>query len=1090
MYNSINLKSMLKFLLLMSMCFVFLSGEVRAQERSVTGKVTLGEDGSALPGVNVVIKGTATGTVTDAEGTYTLSVPSAESTLLFSFIGLISQEVLIGERTVVNVVMESDVKQLNEVVVTAVGIEREKKALGYSVQEVKNTELVKTRQTSVLNSLQGKVAGAQITSSGGGLGSSTRVVLRGPTSLLGNNQALFIVDGVPVNNQSAVNVQASGNIYDNNVDAGNRANDINPEDIESVSVLKGPAAAALYGSRAASGVILITTKKGTARNNRKNEVTFNSSYLWSRVYVLPKLQNKFGQGQFGDNQTYLEDQESWGDQFDGSLRPFGAIVNNTQQYKAYEGQPDNVKDFYDIGKTFQNSLSLNGGNDRSTYYLSFTDLAQTGVIPTTDYHRNNFTINGSTKLNNKLSSSASINYVRVIANLPQTGQANQAITQILNMPRDYSYVDFKDLQNPFNTPDGFFTPYAVNPYYTLEHDFSKQNLNRVYGNFQLSYDPFAWMAVTARVGTDVSADKRSTFHDIVFYNNPNGPNYQKAANFDGEYTEQAINTREINTDLIVRMTKKVNEKIEGNFLVGHNFNQRTAENLYGTANNLTTPGFANLGNVNGNYSALGTASKRRLLGVYSELDLSYDDFLFFGATYRNDWSSTLPKGNNSFGYPSVNVSFVPTDAFGFSNNILSFMKIRASYAEVGNDANVYLINSVFTQPLGGSFDYPTGNFAVIDFPFNNGIVSVPGFTDNNTIGNLNLEPERTKAFEIGTDIRLFNGRLNLDVAYYNSLSESQILTATIAPSSGYRNQTLNVGSVSNKGIEVSLGGSVIKTDNFRWDVNVNFAKNKNRVEELNEGATEIPLLAQDLTPGLKIVKGMPYGVFEATTVLRTADGKIVVDEQGLPVNDPNPVYRGSIQPDWTAGLTSSVDYKGFNLSVTFDTRQGGKIVSSTMAQLYFNGQAEETGFNNRDEFIIPNSVVQDGVDDQGQPIYVPNTSPLTIYDNTVRSYWANVQGGDRNEEVLLDASYIKLREVALNYSIPKAWLQHTPFGDITIGAIGRNLWLHSGKNNHFIDPEANAFGAGSMPGYTNLAGYEFYGVPTQASYGFNLRATF
>ena len=1080
---------MKKFLLVIGLCLT-VGWSAAAQERTVRGKVTSGEDQSPLPGVNVVLKGTVSGTVTDASGDYTLQVPATGGVLIFSFIGLLTQEVEIGERTSIDVAMSADMKQLGEVVVTAVGIEREKKALGYSVQEVKNDELVKTHQTSVLNSLQGKIAGAQITNSGGGLGSSTRVVLRGPTSLLGNNQALFIVDGVPINNGSAVNVQASGNIYDNNVDAGNRANDINPEDIESVSVLKGPAAAALYGSRAASGVILITTKKGSQHGNKKNEITYNSSYQWSKVLVTPNLQNKFGQGQFGNNQGYLEDQESWGDRFDGSLRPFGAIVNNQQQYKRYVGQPDNIKDFYEIGKTFQNSISLNGANEKSGYYLSFTDLAQTGVIPTTDYHRNNFTLNGNTKLSNKFSSSASLNYVRIDANLPQTGQANQAITQIMNMPRDYSYVDMKNLNNPFNTPDGFFTPYSVNPYYTLKHDFSKQNLNRYYGNFQVNYEAFPWATVSARVGTDITSDKRNTFHDIVVYNNPTGPNYQKAANYNGEYTEQSINNREINTDLILTLKHKLSNTIDGSLLFGNNFNQRTGDNLFTTANNLTIPGFANLANVDGTYSSVGNRTKRRLIGAYTSLDLSYNNYLFFGATYRQDWSSTLPKANNSFGYPSVNVSFVPTDAFELDNNILSFAKVRVSYAEVGNDANPYLINSVFTQALGGTFDYPSGNFAVIDFPFNNGNASVPGFTDNNTIGNLNLKPERTKAFEIGTDMRFLEGRITLDLTYYNSISEEQILPATISPSSGYRNQTLNVGSISNKGIEISLGGAIIQNQSLRWDMNINFAKNKNLVEELNEGATEIPLLAQNLTPGLKIVKGKPYGVFEATTVLRTADGKIVVDEQGLPVNDPNPVYRGSIQPDWTAGLTSNLTWKNFNVSVTFDVKRGGKIVSSTMAQLYFNGQAEETAFNNRDEYIIPNSVVQVGTDDEDNPIYAPNTTPLTIYDNTMRDYWANVQGGDRNEEVLLDASYIKLRELAINYTLPKAWLQKTPFGEITVGAIGRNLWLHTAKDNHVIDPEANAFGSGGMPGYTNLTGYEFYGVPTQATYGFNLRATF
>lgn len=1079
---------MRNFLLTVFCCLIHVS-VLWAQERTISGKVTAAEDGSSLPGVNVIVKGTTTGTVTDADGSYMLSAPATGGTVVFSFIGLLTQEVLIGERSVVDLQMQQDVQQLEEAVITAFGIEREKKALGYSVQEVNNTELTKTRQTSVLNSLQGKIAGAQITSAGGGLGSSTRVVLRGPTSLLGNNQALFVVDGVPINNGSSVNVQASGNIFDNAVDAGNRANDINPEDVESVSVLKGPAAAALYGSRAASGVILITTKKGK-NVNRKNEVTFNSSYLWSQVYVLPKLQNRFGQGQFGDNQGYLNDQESWGDHFDSSLRPYGAKVDNQQQYKTYVGQPDNIKDFYEVGKTFQNSLSLNGGNEKATYYLSFSDLAQTGVVPTTDYHRNNLTLNGTAKLSNKISSSASVNYVHIDANLPQVGQANQAITQVLNMPRDYSYVDMKDLSNPFNTPDGFFTPFAVNPYYTLAHDFSKQNMNRIYGNFQLNYAPTNWVNATARVGTDVVMDGRNTFHDIVTYNNLDGPNYQKASNFNGEYSEQTLNTREINTDLIVTFNKKISDKLQGTWLFGSNFNQRTGHNLFTTAINLTSPGFANLANVNGNYASSGAFTKRRLIGAYTALDLSYDGYLFLGATYRNDWSSTLPKDNNSFGYPSVNLSFVPTDAFDLTNNILTFAKVRASYAQVGNDANPYLINSVFTQALGGTFDYPSGNFAVIDFPFNNGQVIVPGFTDNNTIGNLNLKPEITKAFEFGADIRFLQGRISLDVTYYNSLSESQILPATIAPSSGYRNQTLNIGTISNKGVEITLGGTVISAGDFKWDMTINFAKNKNTVEELNAGATEIPLIAQNLTPGLKIVKGKPYGVFEATTVLRTAEGKIVVDAGGLPVNDPEPSYQGSIQPDWTGGLTTTLSYKGINVSATFDTRQGGKVVSTTMSQLYFNGQAEETAFNDRDEWIIPNSVVQDGVDDQGNPQYVDNTTPLTMYDNTYRDYWADIQGGDRNEEVLLDASYIKFRELSINYSLPKAWLEKTPFGDVSVGAMGRNLWLHTAKNNHMIDPEANAFGAGNMPGFGNITGYEFYGVPPQASYGFNLRATF
>jgi TonB-linked SusC/RagA family outer membrane protein len=1076
---------MRNFLLISFFCLLHI-GVAWSQERKVTGKVTQADDGSPVPGVNVTLKGsTNVGQITDAEGNYSLTLPGEGGTLIFSFIGMVTQEIEVGQRSVIDVAMQQDVAQLSEVVVTAIGVEREKKALGYSVQEVKNEELTKARQTSVLGSLQGKIAGAQITNAGGGLGSSTRVVLRGPTSLLGNNQALFVVDGVPINNGSNANQQFSGNFFDNVVDGGNRANDINPEDIESVSVLKGPAAAALYGSRAASGVILITTKKGKSNANKKSEVTFNSTYLWSKVLVTPKLQNRFGQGQFGDNQTYLNDQESWGDHFDGSLRPFGAVVNNVQQYKPYSAVPSNIEDFYDIGKSFQNSLSLSGGNDRSTYYLSFSDMSQTGVLKSTDYHRNNFTLNGSTKLTNKLTSSASVNYVRIQANLPQTGQRNHALANVLNVPRDYSLRDMEDLNNPFNTPDGFFTPFAVNPYYTLAHDYSEQQMNRIYGNFQLNYHPLDWITATARVGTDVSSDERNTFADIVEYQDPDGPNYQGAFNYDGEYTEQRINNREINADFILSFNRKITEDLQGTLLIGYNFNQRTGSNVGATAPNLVIPGFDNLANVNGNYTSFGASTKRRLFGAYTSLDLSYKGYLFLGATFRNDWSSTLPKDNNSFGYPSVNASFVITDAFDVSNDIFSFAKVRASYAEVGNDANPYLTSSIFNQSA------PNGSFAGITFPFNDGTHIVPGFSEGDVIGNANLQPEITKSLEFGADIRFWRNRISLDVAYYDSKSESQILNAAVAPSSGYTTQVLNVGSVSNKGIEISLGGRVLQIGAFTWDLNVNFAKNKNRVEELNAGNSELTLVAQGLTPGLKIRVGEPYGVFEATQALRTADGKIVVGADGIPLDDPNPVFLGSVQPDWTGGLTSTLGWKGFTLGVTFDTRQGGKVVSSTMAQLYFNGQLEETAFNDREEWIVPNSVVQNGADGDGNPIYEPNTTPLTMYGpGTYRQYWANIQGGSRNEAVLLDGSFIKLRELALNYELPKAWLEKTPFGSVMIGAVGRNLWLHTAKNNHVIDPEANAYGAGNQPGFVNITGYEFYGIPTQASYGFNLRATF
>lgn len=1060
--------------LLLMACLIMLQGLLYAQERTISGQV-VDDNGESLPGVNVVLKGSTQGTITDLDGNYKVPLNGDDDAILvFSFIGMQTKELPVGGRSVLDVTLSQDVTQLTEVVVTAFGVEREKKALGYSVQDVKSDELTKTDQTSVLNSLQGKVAGAQISNAGGAIGSSTRIVLRGPTSLLGNNQALIVVDGVPINNGTSNNVQASGNFYDNIVDAGNRANDINPENIESVSVLKGPAAAALYGSRAANGVVLITTKKGTNTAGKTN-INFNSSYTWSKVYIIPKMQNKFGQGQFGDNQNYLFDQESWGDAFDGSLRPYGAVVNNIQRYKPYEALPSNVQDFWETGNTFQNSLSLSGGNADATYFLSFNDMQQNGVMINTDMRRNNLTFNGSANLGDKVTTSASINYVRTKANLPMIGQRNQALAQVYNMPRDMSVVDMKDLDDPFNTPDGFFTSFIVNPYYSLKRDFSKQDMNRIFGNVQLAYAPVDWISGTLRVGSDVIADQRNTYHDLVQYQ-PGSPNAGAAFNSDGEYTEQRLNTREINVDAMVNVNRDLMPDLQLNVLVGYNFNQRETDNLFTTIDALTLPRFPSLSNVSGSYTSGGIATKRRLYGVYGSADLSYKGYLFLGATYRTDWSSTLPLDNNSFSYPSVNLGFVFTDAFEITNNILSFGKVRLSYAEVGNDAGTYLTNSVFQQTNIGA------SFATIQFPFNNGTVIVPGFSEGNTIGNPNLQPEITKAYEAGIDIRLFNGRVGIDATYYNSTSESQILNTSVAPSSGFTTQVVNIGKISNKGVELQLNTTPLKIGAFRWDLSVNYTKNVNRVEELDPGNTELVLVAQGLTPGLKLVVGKPYGVFEATQALKTADGKVVVGPDGIPLDDPNPVEIGSIQPDWYGGATSTFSYKGLSLGITVDTKQGGKVVSSTAAQLYFAGLAEETAFNSREEWIVPNSVVQTGTDDDGNPIYSPNTTPLTMYGGgNVRNYWAQIQGGSRNEAVLLDASYIKLREVALRYTIPTALISKTPFKGITVGAVGRNLWLRTQGNNHFIDPEASAFGNG------NAQGYEFLGIPPQATYGFDLK---
>jgi TonB-linked SusC/RagA family outer membrane protein len=1050
------------------------SGYVLAQERSVSGRITSATEGSGIPGANVLIKGTTTGAVTDFDGNYTLTVPQAGGTLVITFIGYETQEVEIGSRAIIDIALSDDVQQLSEIVVTAFGVEKERKALGYSVEEVGSAELTKTQTRSAMQAMQGKVAGVQITNASGAPGSTTNVVLRGMSSLTGSNQALFIVDNVPVNNS---NNNAGGQLA-GSVDGGNAINDINPEDIESISVLKGASAAALYGSRAANGVVIITTKKGADSHGKMN-VEFNTSVAFERVLVLPELQNSFGQGQQGDNYGFLNDQESWGDVFDNSLRPYGAVIGdpsseffNTQRVKPYDALEDNLREFWEIGTMFTNSLALSGGNENSNVRLSVSDLRQKGVIPGSELNRNTIALSAGSHIG-QLDIQATANYVKQKNDLVINGQGGESpYNQVIQTSRSISILEQKDLNNPYNGVDWYYTPFIQNPYYNLFNDSYKKDLDRFYGSFHVAYQPLEFLTFKARVGADFISDDRKRFKErrIASALSPNG-----GANEPGEIRDEAFTNRQVDANFIANFTKDLTPDLNLSALIGYNYNERYTRAFVASVNSTSIPNNKNISNSSANPTVTETIAKRRLMGVYAQVDLSYKGFLYLGATFRNDWSSTLPVANNSFSYPSVYGSFVITDALNIQNqDILTYAKVRASYAKVGNDAPVYSTESVFFVPQGQN-NAIRGNFGRTDFPLN----GVAGYTEGNTIGNPNLTPEFTKEFELGADVRFFRNRLGFDVTYFVKNSEDQIVTVSAPPASGFSFQVLNAGTIQNKGWEVLLTGVPVQTAGFEWNISANFTKINNEVTSLPSG--ELVIGAGILNYSLKAIEGQPFGVFEAPTALRDPNGNLVVDGNGLPQQDPNPRQFGNVQPEWLGGLSTSLNYKGFTLSMTFDHKQGGQVYSRTAGQTYFNGTGVETAFNNRERFIIPNSVV-----DNGDGSYSPNTSVLTYSSNNIRQYWNVVNGF--GETLIFDATYTKLRELALSYSLPSKLWVNSAIGSLTVSAFGRNLWIHTPKRNTFIDPEVNSFTSGNTNN-GNLTGFEFGTTPSTSTYGMSVRLT-
>uniref|UniRef100_UPI003564EA50 SusC/RagA family TonB-linked outer membrane protein n=1 Tax=Ancylomarina sp. TaxID=1970196 RepID=UPI003564EA50 len=743
--------------------FLLMIQVINAQTKQITGTVTSADDGLGMPGVSVVIKGTTVGSSTDIDGKYILET-QASDVLIFSFVGMVTQEIPVGAKTIIDVVMETESIGMEEVVVTAIGVTRSQKSLGYAATSVNSEELTKAAPMNALGGIQGKVAGVNISSASGSPGASTKVILRGYSSLTGGNQPLYVVDGTPVDNRM---VGATGSTR--STDFGNNANDINPDNIESVTILKGASATALYGSRAANGVIMITTKSGKAG---KLKVNYSGSFDLSTPLRLPELQNDFGQGWSGHYAS--NENGSWGPKLDGAIRQWGNIVDNQQLLKPFKAQKDNLKDFYDLGTTMNHSMSISGGTDKATYFLSFNNVDADGIVPTDadSYKRNAINFKGSTNFN-KFTATTSMNYVRKKSKAVATGQGSSTgatlFQEIIQTPRDMSIVDMKDYNNKFYNVDNFYTPYAQNPYFVLNENGNDFTSDRIYGNISLDYEFTSELSATARIGSDVT---NSYLKDWQAIGRPKegSPNFSRTADVGG-VLEESRHSREINTDLIVKFKKDLNEDFNLNALAGWNVTQSNYRRQSSSVEELTIPNFYSLSNSPNPATTDTFYQKKRLYGVYAQADLAFRNYLFLTFVARNDWSSTLPSNDNSFFYPGASVGFILTDAIeSLKSKTITFAKVRGSWGKTGNDADPY--NIFNTLVSGNAF----GGFGSLVFP----LKGVSGFEISNQLGNSILEPEITREFEFGLDARFFNSRIGIDFAYYSKETDGQILPVDIA----------------------------------------------------------------------------------------------------------------------------------------------------------------------------------------------------------------------------------------------------------------------------------------------------------------------
>ena len=1040
-------------------------GSVLAQTK-VTGTVYSQEDGQPIIGAAVKVDGTSTGMLTDVNGKFTLSLPEGKTTLTISYLGYEAQTV--QAKNNMRVFLKADAATLDEVVVTAMGIKRSAKALGYSATSLDGEQIAELRANDVMSGLAGKVAGVQISTTSTDPGASNSVIIRGVSSLNGNNQPLYVIDGIPMTNSAVV----SGDHLNNQFDFGNGANAVNPDDVENMTILKGAAATALYGSRAANGVILITTKTG--KKNQGIGVEYNGGLQWESVLRLPQFQNDFGMGWYGDK-TYDEN-GSWGPKFDGSLLRYGSVYDHSQKMKSYVAMKDNMKDYFDVGFRYNNSVSFSNATDLTSFYVSLSQIHDDGIIPSNadSYTKYTFSANASQKVK-AVTISANMNYAYQKNSFVTTGQGGSSMyNAIMQTPRDISIAELQDMNDPFNTPGYYYTPYGItNPYWVVDNFENKQESERFYGKLQLDYDFLNYFKATYRFGLDTETRHRNQGEPNLesLFKDTYNAEASTIAGATGSVTQQTTRQREINQDFFITFNMPVND-FNINAIAGFNGNERRRSYLYGHVENLTIPTFFDLSNSSERPEVEQYSMKRRLYGIYGQAELAWKNMAYLTLTARNDWSSTLPKENRSFFYPGVTASLLFSELFNEDlRKTINFGKIRAAWGKTGNDADIYMTQSVYAQASSSS-----GGWASSSFPFAK--TGTNAYTAGNTLGSINLSPEMTTEFEIGLNMAFFQSRISFDVSYYDRKSDKQIFSLAMDPASGYTAMNTNLGKVGNKGIEALVTVVPVRTKDFEWSLTWNFTKNKNEVISLPEElGGEVNIYGFSGGTGLYAIEGKEMGIFKAYKTKTDEQGHIIVNNKGIPLQTDDLEEVGSMNFKYQMGLGTQLKYKGVSLGVDFDIRKGGLLFSRTADISYFTGNAIQTAYNDRNPFVIPNSVMSDG--DGG---YVENN--IALDPTQIYNFWNN--GGFLSDEAfLVDKSYVKLRSVVLSWELPKKWLAKTPLQGVRLSFFGNNLFLWTPSSNTFVDPELTSFG-------NDLSGNfgEYSANPSCRKYGFNVNVKF
>ncbi len=1014
---------------------------VNAQEQ-VSGKVTDSETGEGLPGVSVLVVGKSTGTVTDIDGNYSISV-TPQDQLRFSFVGYAPIDITVGNKQVIDVDLEIEASQLNEIVVTAFGIEKEKKSLGYAVQKVDGSDIsaVKSTPSAVLN-LKGRVAGVNITESGSGPGAGVRVIIRGNNSLTQSNQPLFVVDGIPMDN---TNTNQGGSVYSSG-NGGSGISDINPDDIASMTILKGPNAAALYGSRAANGVVMITTKKGTA--GRGLGVDFSSSTMFASPMILPEFQNEYGQGTAGRTPADLDELRSsggsWGGQLDGSDQLYWDGTT-----KPYSSQPDNVNDFFRTGGNYVNTVALSGGNETAVARFSYTNTSNNAMVDNSYLNRHNFNLRTSVNFSDKFSIDTKATYINQFTKNRITQGTEGVLTGVYGMPRNAIVSDFEDYLDEETGRVRNVTDNSVNPYWWLNYDKHEDTRNRFMGFAKAQYKFTDFLSAHARIGTDLT-DIRSE--------GVTNPGHWFVSNGSVSFGNNRI--QETNADFLLMFNKDISESFHLDVTVGGNHLNQLSQSMSVSGQELRIPAVTTIGSANIVNSNAGVATERVTNSLYGAISMNFLGYVYLDVTGRNDWTSTLPPDKWSYFYPSVNLAVMLNEFIDPSQSFLDVLKLRGSWASVGKDAGAWRLQNAYNLKAE-----------------NSSYLGITTLTIPGTWYDENLNPEYTTTFEVGLEASFFQNRFFADLAYYDISSTDLIdIVSTdnleVNPF-GYANVHTNVGEITNKGFELMIGGTPIRTANLSWNINANFSHNKN---ELKEFLPDVDSRQWNVTNSgavdTRAVVGGGYGEIWGTTIMiDSTSGDWILTADGRPQSTGERVKLGSFQPDYLMGITNRFRYKDFTLNFLIDGRFGGQMYAGTEAAM------DGAGNSLRSLQYREGGIVVDGVIRQNDESLAENTQTITAQE-----YWGAMSGIAEN--YIMDQTNVRLREFSLTYNFPSSILGNSIVKEASISLIGRNLlFLYKGFDGGF-DPDATL-------GTSNAGqGLLYYSMPTARSFGFNLNVKF